>query len=210
MFSRKSSRSCRGAYVGRAASLTKEAAPHEIHSRRVSNAFLAYAALVLNQAEKSLNVGGSVEKQNRKALGQYSLCCHARVDAALVKCKHCAQVCPCCFHCLMIWSFEAQDFQSSVSLQNTAHMLRDLTRSMRDASPVDRNPRPEKHRIRNVQVARAVTWRYSTECTKPSHSQPLANFVANIHSQGISAARTIFAISFAKPFAFASEFLRNA
>ena len=30
------------------------------------------------------------------------------------------------------------------------------------------------------------------ECTKPSHSQSLANFVANFHSQGISAARTKF------------------
>ena len=30
------------------------------------------------------------------------------------------------------------------------------------------------------------------ECTTPSHSQSLANFVANIHSQGISAARTKF------------------
>ena len=50
-----------------------------------------------------------------------------------------------------------------------------------------------------------------SECTKPSHSQWLANFVANVHSQGISAARTtFFAISFAKPFAFASEFRRNA
>ena len=31
-----------------------------------------------------------------------------------------------------------------------------------------------------------------TECTKPSHSQSLANFVANFHSQGISPARTNF------------------
>ena len=30
------------------------------------------------------------------------------------------------------------------------------------------------------------------ECTKPSHSHSLANFVANFHSQGISAARTKF------------------
>ena len=30
------------------------------------------------------------------------------------------------------------------------------------------------------------------ECTKPSHSQSLVNFVANVHSQGISAARTKF------------------
>ena len=30
------------------------------------------------------------------------------------------------------------------------------------------------------------------ECTTPSHSQSLANFVANVHSQGISAARTNF------------------
>ena len=30
------------------------------------------------------------------------------------------------------------------------------------------------------------------ECTKPSHSQSLANFVANFHSQGISAMRTNF------------------
>ena len=29
-----------------------------------------------------------------------------------------------------------------------------------------------------------------SECNMPSHSQPLANFVANIHSQGLSAART--------------------
>ena len=29
-------------------------------------------------------------------------------------------------------------------------------------------------------------------CTTPSHSQSLANFVANVHSQGISAARTKF------------------
>ena len=36
-------------------------------------------------------------------------------------------------------------------------------------------------------------------CTKPSHSQSLANFVANVHSQGMSATRTtIFSISFAK------------
>ena len=49
----------------------------------------------------------------------------------------------------------------------------------------------------------------ATECTKPSHSQSLPNFVANIHSQGISAARTKMChISFAKPFAFASEFFR--
>ena len=48
------------------------------------------------------------------------------------------------------------------------------------------------------------------ECTTLSHPQSLANFVANIHSQGISAARTIFAISFEETFAFASEFLRNA
>ena len=45
---------------------------------------------------------------------------------------------------------------------------------------------------------------YRPECTKPSHSQSLANFVANFHSQGISAAGTKFSrISFAKPFAFA-------
>ena len=31
-----------------------------------------------------------------------------------------------------------------------------------------------------------------SECTKPLHSQSLANFVANFHSQGISAARMIF------------------
>ena len=30
------------------------------------------------------------------------------------------------------------------------------------------------------------------ECTKPTHSQSLANFVANFHSQGISATRTRF------------------
>ena len=35
-------------------------------------------------------------------------------------------------------------------------------------------------------------YRYRTECTTPSHLQSLANFVANIHSQGISAARTKF------------------
>ena len=29
-----------------------------------------------------------------------------------------------------------------------------------------------------------------TECTTPSHSQSLANLVANIHPQGLSAART--------------------
>ena len=31
-----------------------------------------------------------------------------------------------------------------------------------------------------------------SECTKSSHSQSLVNFVANFHSQGISAARTKF------------------
>ena len=30
------------------------------------------------------------------------------------------------------------------------------------------------------------------ECTKPLHSQSLADFVANVHSQGLSAARTTF------------------
>ena len=42
------------------------------------------------------------------------------------------------------------------------------------------------------QVFRARFWsvRFGSECTKPSHSQSLANFVANCHSQGISAART--------------------
>ena len=49
------------------------------------------------------------------------------------------------------------------------------------------------------------------ECTTPSHSQSLANFVANVHSQGISATRTKFShFHSQKPFAFASEFLRTA
>ena len=48
------------------------------------------------------------------------------------------------------------------------------------------------------------------ECTTPLHSQSLVNFVATIHSQGISAARTKIASSFAKPFTFASAFLRKA
>ena len=40
----------------------------------------------------------------------------------------------------------------------------------------------------------------------------LENFIRNFHAQGHSTAREhdIFAISFAKPFAFTSEFLRNA
>ena len=52
--------------------------------------------------------------------------------------------------------------------------------------------------------------RLEPECTKPSHSQSLANFVANFHSQGISAARTKFSHFIRKTFAFAGEFLRNA
>ena len=39
-------------------------------------------------------------------------------------------------------------------------------------------------------VVTLCLWPSGTECTKPSHSQSLANFVANFHSQGISAART--------------------
>ena len=39
-----------------------------------------------------------------------------------------------------------------------------------------------------------IPWfsQFQTECTTPSHSQSLANFVANVHSQGISAMRTKF------------------
>ena len=49
------------------------------------------------------------------------------------------------------------------------------------------------------------------ECTTPSHSQSLANFVTNVHSQGISAARTLFLQSHSQSHvAFASEFLRTA
>ena len=55
-------------------------------------------------------------------------------------------------------------------------------------------------------LKRPIKRSMKTECTKPSHSQSVANFVANVHSQGIiAAARTKFRISFAKPFAFASE-----
>ena len=46
------------------------------------------------------------------------------------------------------------------------------------------------------------------ECAKPSHSHSLANFVANFHSQKISATTTKFSPfhSQKKTFAFASEF----
>ena len=50
---------------------------------------------------------------------------------------------------------------------------------------------------------------YGPECTKPSHSQSLAIFVANVCSQG-SENLKFFAISFAKPFAVAGELIHSA
>ena len=53
---------------------------------------------------------------------------------------------------------------------------------------------------------------FSAECTKPSHAQSLASsviFVASSRKE-FPQREQIFAISFAKPFAFAREFLRNA
>ena len=41
-------------------------------------------------------------------------------------------------------------------------------------------------------ITKHITTWSTPECTTPSHSQSLANFVANVHSQGISAARTTF------------------
>ena len=41
-------------------------------------------------------------------------------------------------------------------------------------------------------VAKFIRNHAGSECTTPSHSQSLANFVANVHSQGISAARMKF------------------
>ena len=38
--------------------------------------------------------------------------------------------------------------------------------------------------------ARILPVHPGTECTKPSHSESLANSIANVHLQGISAART--------------------
>ena len=62
----------------------------------------------------------------------------------------------------------------------------------------------------NTKVSKPIWIPSKTEFTTPSHSQSLVNFAANIHSRGMSAAITNFAISFAKPFEFATESLRNA
>ena len=52
------------------------------------------------------------------------------------------------------------------------------------------SPGPPRVRARDSLASGALM--SQTECTTPSHSQSLANFVANVHSQGISAARTKF------------------
>ena len=43
------------------------------------------------------------------------------------------------------------------------------------------------HQTEQAECLQTMSW---SECITPSHSQSLANFVANVHSQGISAVRT--------------------
>ena len=52
---------------------------------------------------------------------------------------------------------------------------------------------------------------FGPECTRPSHSHSLANASRKLPlARNFRSEDEIFAISLAKPFAFASEFLHNA